>query len=288
MEGTKLICPRCGRQNPDDALFCNRCGVRVRSGGVSYRSRHGESPMGGGSQVLLGLAMVLLAGVVLGGGAFVLLRSNPGVPPTDVAVVPTLTPSGGLETFVQPTASPSPSPSPTPSPSALFSPTPLLSPTLPLDTPSPTPATPAPTATPRPRPTPTPAPEATPVNCEAATGTPDRTVVIGLGNASQATPETRAWCVDVVTTRIVFGSTFGTARLMRGNRTLVEVNCVPGNCQQVYERIFPDPRLVRPGQTLRYEFTCTGDPATPDDDECSDGTPDGATFEIGYERISVP
>ena len=68
---------------------------------------------------------------------------------------------------------------------------------------------------------------------------------------------------------------------------LWEVDCEPGTCQPEQARNFGRPRLVRSSQVLRYEFICTGDPATVED-ECADDTPDGATIEIGYEPIAAP
>jgi hypothetical protein len=50
---------------------------------------------------------------------------------------------------------------------------------------------------------------------------------------------------------------------------------------------FPEPRTVRPGGVLRYQFVCSGDPLTAED-ECSDGTQDGGTIEVDYDVIEGP
>jgi hypothetical protein len=50
---------------------------------------------------------------------------------------------------------------------------------------------------------------------------------------------------------------------------------------------FPDPRAVRPGGVLRYQFVCSGDPLTVED-ECNDGTPDGGTIEVDYDVLGTP
>ena len=93
----------------------------------------------------------------------------------------------------------------------------------------------------------------------------------------------------MATTRIVFGSTFGTVRLLRNNRVLLEINCLaPGDCEPEMVRTFGNPRLVKPGQVLRYQFICTGDGVPENGDECADANPDGATIEIEYERVKVP
>jgi hypothetical protein len=87
---------------------------------------------------------------------------------------------------------------------------------------------------------------------------------------------------------MVFGSTFGTVRLLRDDNVLWKVTCEPPLCEAEYFRHFGRPRIVRPGQVLRYEFICRGDGIEENGDECVDGTPDGATIEIGFEPVEAP
>ena len=286
-------CPRCGRQNPDDALFCGRCGQRLggRASGVTYRQRQQAGGFGIG-QGILALLVVVLAGVVIAGGAFAVVflwRPPAGLPTNSpIAVLPSESPS------LSPSASPSFTPSPlvTPSPTFLF---PTASPSVfpsasPLLTPSPTPfVTPPPTPQPTPPPTPRPTPQPTPVECRVASQGPTREFFLGVGNDDRRGPRGGIyWCVHQATFRMVFGSTFGEVRLMRGNRVLASADCTwPDGCPQPVVANFEVPREVQPDSALRYEFNCQGDPLS-FEDECNDGTPDGATIEIAFEPIEGP
>lgn len=263
-----VICPRCRRQNPADSVFCNRCGVRLLSAGVYYRSRDSSASVGMG-QMLLGLGVLILAGVVLGGGAILLLGASPRPTPTNAAVVPA------------PTGTELPSFS-TPSPSPVLAP----SPTLP--TPPPTPLAPTPTPSPEPTlaptPTPQPTPSPTPVDCAvASTGANIKSLRLGLGDATQKGPLAKVWCIRSV---VIDGwSGYGTARLMSKNRVIYGMTCLPSGCS---DTDFV-PYQVDKGRTLSYDFACYDDPGTPDPiDECTDSTPDGATITITYEPIAGP
>ena len=291
-----MNCPRCGRHNPEDALFCLRCGQRLggRRSGVTYRKREAGGGFGLG-QTMLALLVVLLAGLVLAGGAFlVLFAGRPPLTPTQVGVVPTPTLTL-LPTFEQPTASPSastplvtasPLPSSSASPSASFI---LPSPTATSGTPQPTlPPTPRPTDPPTPRPTPPPTPQPTPVDCAVASDGPTRELFLGVGNATERGPSDRVWCVHRATFRILFGSTYGEMQLLRNDRVIASADCTaPGGCPDPVVVDFPDPLTVRPGGVLRYRFVCQGDPLTPED-ECADGTQDGGTIEVDYDAIDGP
>lgn len=274
-----VICPRCRRQNPDDAVFCNRCGVRLLSAGVSYRNRPEANPIGMG-QILLGVGVLVLAGLVLGGGAIVLLAGAPRATPTHAAVIPS---ASNLPTFTRPTPTFPPSLPPTPTLLPTFLPTASPSP---IATPSPSPApTPPPTQTP----VPTPAP--TPVDCAvASTGTNVRQLVIGYGNATSRGPIPKTWCIRGVVIHPVAG--LGTTRLMRNNKVIAQWSCLAFPCTDgtfpPYDDGTSSPYQVRTGSTLRYDFLCSDDSATPEVDECTDATPDGATITIDYEAINGP
>ncbi len=274
-----MNCPSCDRLNPPDALFCNRCGARLRKGGVTYRNRQQTQPWRVG-QAVLAFSLLLLAGAVVVVGAMVLVKSGqPGATPTSAAAASS---SPSLPPFVQPTPTVLPSPSPPPSPTPPFVlPTPSVSPSLPIESPSPSAGpTPTPTAAP------TPTPEATPVDCAVQPGTNIKTIFLGIGNPESRGPLPKTWCVRSVTIRHVSG--FGTARLLRDGRLLFEASCAaPGACPDSVNEFSP-PRRVRLGSTLIYGFVCADDPATIEVDECTDATPDGATIQIDYEPIAGP
>lgn len=283
-----LKCPRCGRQNAEDALFCARCGLRLggTASGVTYRQRREARGFGYG-QGILALLIIILAGIVIAGGAFAILMAGrpgffgPGIPPT---ATPLLTPS--------PSASPSASPSPsfTPSPLITPSPTPIVivptpSPTgslLPSATPTTTPTLPPPTAPPptaTPRPTPRPTPQPTPVNCEASSNPNDEPAVIGFGNRESRNVR-NTWCVHSVRFHQVNGH--GVTRLMRNDRVIREYSCLPGSPCEDQTFTFDPPRRVVAGSVLRYVFECIDDPFTLEDD-CAPGSQSGATISIEYE-----
>ena len=269
-----LICPRCRRQNPADAIFCNRCGVRLLSAGVFYRNRHETHPIGMG-QLVLGLGVLVLAGLVLGGGAIMFLAGGPRPTPSRVAVVPT---GSGLPTFVQPTPTLSPSPSPTLTLTPTF---------LPTVSPSPTP-TPSPIPPPTSPPTPTPerTPQPTPVDCAvASTGSNVKTTVIGYGNATSRGPLGKTWCIRHVVIHPVSG--WGTTKLLRNKQVVAEWSCLPEGCTDGTFDFVP-PYRAREGSTIKYQFACYDDPATIDVNECADAIDDGATITIDYEAIAGP
>ncbi len=127
------------------------------------------------------------------------------------------------------------------------------------------------------------------MECGVASDGPTRQFFLGVGNDDRRSPRGGTyWCVHQATFRMVFGSTFGEVRLMRGNRVLASADCTwPNGCPQPVVANFAVPREVQPGQSLRYEFICQGDPLS-FEDECNDGTPDGATIEIAFEPIEGP
>jgi hypothetical protein len=270
-----VICPRCRRQNPADAVFCNRCGVRLLSSGVFYRNRPDSSSTGMG-QLLLGLGVLILAGLVLGGGAIIFLAGSPRATPSHAAIVPTPT----LPTFT-PTM-------PTPTPMPTLPPTPTLIPTfLPTISPSPTPTpSPMPTATPEPTPPPT------PIDCAvASTGLDVKELVLGYGNKTSKGPIGKVWCIRDVTFHPVFdpGVTtgYGTAKLMRGNKLFAPYTCTTATCGDG-PFMFTPPMRINVGTTLSYQFTCQDSADTPDVDDCTDGIADGMTITIHYEAIAGP
>ena len=244
-------------------MFCNRCGVRLLSGGVTYRDR-GSSSTVGMAQLLLGLGVLILAGLVLGGGAIILLGS-PRATPTHVAAGPTPT---GESTSTPPTATLFTLP-PTPTLLATATPTPL--PTL---IPSPTPL-----------PTPSPTPEATPVDCAIASqGTNVRNYQMGLGyTTAKVLPKT--WCIRHVTIDQWAG--LGKVRLLDENQEVFSVTCLASPCAPA-EKDFVPPYQVAAGRTLIYKYKCYDDPATLDVNECADPTPDGAVITISYEAFEGP
>lgn len=248
--------------------------MRLLSTGVYYRNRDASSAVGV-PQLLLGLAVLILAGLVLGGGAIVLLGSSrPRATPTNIAVGPSGTPS---LTATAPTASALITPTLPPTPTL------IATGSLPLFTPTPSPApTPAPTATP------VPTPEPTPVDCAIASqGTNVKRLQLGLGHAAaKVLPKT--WCIRHVT--IDQWVQYGTARLFNKNQQVFEATCLPGNCPAGSIDFVP-PRQVNPGRTLRYEFDCYDDPATTPPElfnECTDSTQEGAVITIDYEAFAAP
>lgn len=262
-----VICPRCRRQNSADAIFCNRCGVRLLSAGVSYRNRAESNPIGM-SQLLLGLGVLVLAGLVLGGGAIVLLGGTPRATPTHIAVNPS---SSTLPTLSPPPATPSPTPEPTPT---------LITTAPPSPGPSPTPTV---------SPTPTPIP--TPINCAvASTGASVKTTVIGLDNATSRGPISKTWCIRKIVIHPVFTdgvNAYGTTRLWANDQLVAEWPCAPEGCSDGTFRSRPAYQVDK-GSTLTYEFMCSDNLATADVDECVDATADGATITIEYEAFAEP
>ena len=247
--------------------------MRLLNAGVYYNRRDGSSSVGIG-QLVLGLGVLILAGIVLGGGAIVLLGSSPKATPTHVASGPT------------PSDLPLNSPTLTAIPSAtLFSlpPTPTL-----LNTATPTFA-PTITASPSPAPTPTPepTPSPTPLDCAVASqGTSVKQWQLGIGHdTARLLPKT--WCIRNVT----FDQwvQWGTARLLDKNRVVYEATCLPPNPCAPASQPFIPPSRVNQGRTLRYEFTCFEDPATPDPIlECADATQEGVVITIDYEAFVGP
>jgi hypothetical protein len=266
-----VICPRCRRQNPADAVFCNRCGVRLLNSGVFYRNRPETGGTGMG-QLLLGLGVLILAGLVLGGGAIWLLAGSPRATPTNAANIPTPT----LPTFV-PTL-------PTPTAIQTLPPTPTLIPTfLPTISPSPSP-TPTPTATPLPTPSPS------PLDCAvASTGLDVKTLVLGYGNQTSRGPIAKVWCIRDITFHPVFdpGVTgYGTAKLLRGTKLLAPYTCTTSTCGDA-PFTFTPPMQIKVGTILSYQFTCAQGSDTVEDN-CNDDIEDGMTITIHYEAFDSP
>jgi hypothetical protein len=273
-----LICPRCRRQNPADAIFCNRCGVRLLSAGVSYRNRNPSGAVGMG-QIALGLGVLILAGLVLGGGAVVFLGGQRPTP-SRISSLPSPTTSG-LPTFVQPTATVLPSPTfvlptliPTAAPSASIAPT--IAPTAPAT------ATPVPT------------PAATPIDCAvASTGANVKEAVVGYGNKSTRGPIGKVWCIRDVTVHPLWSSgvsSYGRAWLQRDDKIFdnVDYTCSSTSCGDGFNSYTP-PRRLPVGTTLRYFFQCQDNTTeTPLVDDCTDATPDGMTIIIHYEAFDAP
>lgn len=276
-----LICPRCRRQNPADAIFCNRCGVRLLSAGVSYRNRSSGSAVGM-SQIVLGLGVLILAGLVLGGGAVVLLGGQRPTP-SRISGLPSTSPSN-MPTFVQPTATAVPS-------STFILPT-LIPTVAPSGAPTTAPgSTPGPTVPPTASPVPTPAP--TPIDCAvASTGADVKTAVLGYKNKTMRGPLGKVWCIRDVTFHPVFdpGLTtgYGTAKLLRGDKIFAgaEYSCGTSSCGEGPFTYVP-PRRVNVGQTLSYQFTCQ-DSADTIEDDCADTIDDGMTIIISYEAFEAP
>ena len=267
-----VICPRCRRQNPADSIFCNRCGVRLLSSGVYYRNRETSSAVGV-PQLLLGLAVLILAGLVIGGGAIVLLgNSRPRPTPTNIAVVPTGTPL----TTSGPTASVAVSPTLPPTPTLIATGSPTFLPTF---TPSPSPA---------PTPTPVPTPAPTPVDCSVASqGANVKHFQLGLGHATTK-PLPKTWCIRHVT--IDQWVQWGTAKLFNKNQLVYEATCRPEGCPTGSMDFVP-PYQANQDRTLRYVFDCYDDPLTGPDpllNECTDATQEGAVITIDYEAFAAP
>lgn len=273
-----VICPRCRRQNPADAVFCNRCGVRLLNAGVYYRNRETSSSVGMG-QLLLGLGVLVLAGLVLGGGAILLLGTTPRPTATHVA--------GGPTGSIAPTSSTaSPSPTAAPTPTLLVT----LPPTFPSTLPPTLPPTPVPTLPPTPTPEPTPAP--TPVDCAvASTGLDVKELVLGYGNPTSRGPIGKVWCIHDVTFHPVFdpgvSSGYGTATLLRGSKVVAQYTCTIFSCGDGPFSYVP-PKRINAGSTLIYQFTCQDSLETPVDNDCADAIPDGMTITIHYEAIAGP
>ena len=224
--------------------------------------------------MLLGLAVLILAGLVLGGGAIWLLgNSRPGATPTNIAVVPTGTP---LLTSSAATPSAAFTPTLPPTPTLIATGT---SPILPTFTPAPTPA---------PTPTPVPTPAPTPVDCAVASqGLNVKHFELGLGHAeTKLMPKT--WCIRHVT--IDRWQQYGTARLFDRNKLVFEATCEPANCPDRNIDFVP-PYQANQGRTLRYEFiNCIDDPATQGEglDECNDTIQEGAVITIDFEPFAAP
>jgi hypothetical protein len=271
-----VICPRCRRQNPADAVFCNRCGVRLLSSGVYYRNRDTSSSVGMG-QMLLGLGVLVLAGLVIGGGAILLLGNTPRPTPTHVA--------GGPTGSIGPTSS-TVSPSPGPTPTLLVTSSPTFPSSFPLPTPTPSPE---PTVPPTPTPEPTPAP--TPVDCAvASTGLDVKELVLGYGNPTSRGPIAKVWCIRDVTFHPAFNpgvsTGYGTAKLMRGTKLFAPYTCTTASCGDGLFTFMP-PKRINAGVTLSYQFTCQDSSDTVEDD-CTDALADGMTITIHYEAIAGP
>lgn len=246
--------------------------MRLLNAGVYYRNREAASTVGV-PQLLLGLAVLILAGLVLGGGAIMLLgNSRPRATPTQVAVVPTDTPLISSE----PTQSVVVSPTLPPTPTLVATGTPSILPTF---TPTPSPA-------PTPAPEPTPAP--TPVDCSVASqGTDVKHFQLGLGHAA-AKPLGKTWCIRHVT--IDQWVQWGTAKLFNKNQLVYEATCRPEGCPTGSMDFMP-PYQANQGRTLRYVFECYDDPATTPPEllnECSDATQEGAVITIDYEAFAAP
>jgi hypothetical protein len=257
--------------------------VRLLTTGVYYNRRDSGSGASLG-QLLLGLGVLVLAGLVLGGGAIVLLSNRPGATPTHIAAGPTPTAQAS-------SSSPTPTATPLPTETALFSlpPTPTL-----IATGSPTAAptiTPQPTALPTATPVPTPAP--TPVDCAVASqGTDVRELVLGIGNTASRGPIVHPWCIRDITIHPAFNpgtsTGYGTATLFRGTKKFDDATytCTTFTCGDGPFTYVP-PRLLAPGSTLRYQFQCQNSTDTVEDD-CADSIPDGMTITIHFEVIEGP
>lgn len=249
--------------------------MRLLSSGVTYRNRP-ENGSSGIGQLVLGLGVLILAGLVLGGGAILLLGSAPRPTPTHVAGLP----SGSL----LPTLS-------TPFPSSVATPTLLV--TFPATFPSSLPPTPtpslAPTLSPTPTPQPTPAP--TPVDCAVASiGLDVKELVLGYGHDTARGPIGKVWCIRDITFHPAFNpgvsTGYGTAKLMRGTKLLAPYTCTTSSCGDG-PFAFSPPMRIKIGTTLSYQFTCQDSTDTLEDD-CTDAYADGMTITIHYEAIDGP
>lgn len=243
--------------------------MRLLNAGVYYNHRDSSSSVGIG-QLVLGLAVLVLAGIVLGGGAIVLLGSSPRATPTHVATGPT----------------PSDQPSTTPTQSAGLTPGMTLPPTPTLIATAPSTLAPTPTPSPAATPTPEPSPVATPIDCAVASqGANVKEWQLGLGHDTARLLQ-KTWCIRNVT--IDSWSGWGEARLMLNNKVVFQASCLPTGCATAAQDFVP-PYQANRGKTLRYLFTCYDDPATPDPiNECTDATPDGAVITIQYEAFVGP
>lgn len=298
-----VTCPNCGRRNSADNAYCANCGLRLptaaaRGAGIAYRRAEQAEPHGGGGQGLLAFGAVLLAGLLFAVGAVALVMS----PTADASRTPLLvgaaSPTSSLAVFEQETPSPSPSPPLTPPPSfQLFTPAPSVSITAPSFSPQSTP-TPTEVATPRPTPTrrptdtppPTEPPTPTPVNCAAADRSDTRTVFLGYGNPQSTGEISRAWCIHRVIIRpYIEGADTpsngwpGRTLLLESGDRVAAHTCSPTDCS---DETFPfnPPHLTPAGSTLTYQFRCSDNPGTPED-ECVEPIPGGATIEIQYETV---
>jgi hypothetical protein len=136
--------------------------------------------------------------------------------------------------------------------------------------------------------TPVPTPAPTPLACAVASqGTDVRQWQLGLGHDATKVPNPKSWCIRHVT--IGSWSGWGTVKLMENNKLLFQATCLPpGPCSDSGQDFVP-PHQTNHGRTLRYEFMCFDDPATPDPiNECTDSTPDGAVITISYEGFVAP
>lgn len=251
--------------------------MRLLNSGVFYRNRP-ENGSGGMSQLLLGLGVLVLAGLVLGGGAILLLGNTPRPTPTHIAGLPS---DSLLPTF------PTPSPSPTPTPTLLVT----FPPTFPLSFPPTVPPTPSPEPTLPPTPTPRPTSAPTPVDCAvASTGLDVKELVLGYGHNKTRGPIAKVWCIRDITFHPVFdpGVTtgYGTAKLMRGSKLLAPYTCTTASCGDG-PFMFVPPMRIKAGTTLSYKFTCENSSDTIEDD-CADTIADGMTITIHYEAIAGP
>lgn len=270
----------------------------ARGTGITYKRTENAEPHGGGGQGLLAFGAVLLAGLLFVVGAVaILVSAPPAASPTAVANV---SPENSLPIFVQPTATPTVPPTPTEIPSFLGSPSPSLlpsgleSPTPIVPTPTPTTPqvtptpTPTPTRTPTPTPTAEPTPRPTPANCDLATGTPQKVVVLSSQNDARSVPAGKVWCLTGVS--IEPGANYGPVRLFVGNRILAEANCQPGTCNPAYATVWsPDEIVIREGRILGDFFVCDADLATEGIQECAGaGVPEGAFIRVGVEVFPAP
>ena len=249
--------------------------MRLLNAGVYYNRRDGGSGVGMG-QLLLGLGVLVLAGLVLGGGAIVLLGNRPSATPTHIATGPT--PTAGL-TLATPTASPAPTQTLLftlpPTPTLIATGFPTVAPTI---TPEPTPM---PTATPAPTPGPT------PVACAVASqGTNVKQLQLGRGHEFHKGPLPKTWCIRNVAIGSWAG--WGTVKLMIRNQVIYQATCLPpGPCSDSSKPFVP-PYQANRGKTLQYFFQCFDDPETIDVDECADPSLVGAVITIAYEAFAGP
>jgi len=75
-------CPRCGKQNPDDAKYCNNCGADLATGGGSYRRRDEDRCNEECSRGRSGLLVWGIIVVIIGIGIIISAIANfwPGAP----------------------------------------------------------------------------------------------------------------------------------------------------------------------------------------------------------------